>query len=417
MMSYAMTCVALSLAGATGPGETRPAIEMKPMAITVDGPLEKETQRSCVFRRKGGGAMNVLSVAASDPAVGVDLREGSVPGIYVVTATLPIGYETKSARPVEVLVRTDLAAEPLIHIPVRVWSDPRPRGPGWLSEAKRLIGKPVPTTVLERLGGGQLEIGPVQDKITILVFSAHYCGHCDIHVPILERIWKEYEERGVQFLGVAAVGVTQDIESAVARWDLDWPLGLDRDWHTVLQFGVRAFPVVFVLGYDGTVEAVHGRSSNHLTGNGLDDLDSQLRNELDVLLTGRTRADFPNWEQLAQKPVTTRPVTTRPAGPVLKLTGDTPGAKCKPGESAVVTVPIRNQGSQALKLLKVTPADGVSVTPGYVKEVLPGGLALLRCKVTAPAQAGTFSRRIEIHSDDPKSPVALITLAGSVIDR
>jgi hypothetical protein len=65
MMSCAMTCVALWLAGATGPGGAPSAVEMKPMAITVDGPLEKETQRSCVFRRQGGGAMNVLSVAGT----------------------------------------------------------------------------------------------------------------------------------------------------------------------------------------------------------------------------------------------------------------------------------------------------------------------------------------------------------------
>jgi hypothetical protein len=94
MMSCAMTWVLLSLAGATGPGETASAVEMKPMAIAVDGPLEKETQRSCVFRRKGGRTMDVLSGLASDAAIGVDLREGSVPGIYVVTATLSIRYET-----------------------------------------------------------------------------------------------------------------------------------------------------------------------------------------------------------------------------------------------------------------------------------------------------------------------------------
>ena len=412
--------------------------------------------------------MTVLSVGATDPAIVVDLRENTEGRTYVVTATLPAGYRTpgdssglrprrpfggrggrgpadEDARPpgedagpppdatagedagryedsggpdtpVEILVRTDLADEPLVRIPVRVWAGPLPHDPGWLSRAKAPIGAPVPPVDVDWLPGREPEMPLADCGVTVLVFSAHWCGHCDRHVPVLEKVWKDYAGHGVQFLGVAAAGGNgQGIADAAERWGVDWPLGVDRTFRAVRGFGVVAYPVVFVIGPNGIVEAVHGRRSNAGVGNGLDDLDMELRTELDILLAGGTRADFPDWEKAAELAAATPPaVSTRPAAPTLEVASEHRVTGCKPGASTVFKVPIRNAGLEVLRLLKVSPGEGVTIDPDNVKEVPAGGLAVLRCRVVAPVEPGAFSRRVKIESDAPRNPVAETALSGTV---
>ena len=411
-----IACLALWWVVATGNGHAASLVERKPVAISLDAPPRVETRRSCVLRARDGAAMTILSVGATDPAIAVDLRENTEGRTYVVTATLPAGYRTPGDKPVDILVRTDLADEPVVRIPVRVWAGPLPHDPGWLSRARALIGGPAPEVAVDWLPGREPEMPPADCGITVLVFSAHWCWHCDRHVPVLEKVWQDYAGHGVQFLGVAAAGGNgQGIADAAERWGVDWPLGVDRSFRAVRGFGVVAYPVVFVIGPNGIVEAVHGRRSNAGVGNGLDDLDMELRTELDILLAGGNRADFPDWEKAAELAAAPPPaVSTRPAGPVLMVASEHRAASCKPGASTVFKVPIRNPGLEVLRLLKVSPAEGVTIDADNVKEVPAGGLAVLRCRVVAPVEPGAFSRRVKIESDAPGNPVAETALSGTV---
>ncbi len=131
-------------------------------------------------------------------------------------------------------------------------------------------------------------------------------------MPTLEKIRREYAGLDVEFIAVAAeAGNGKAIQEAMARWDLTWTPGLDRGLVAVRRYGVQAFPVVFLIGRDGTVEAVHGRIRNTPTHNGLDNLETELRSELDLLLSGYTREQFP----------TNQCPATQPAGPLRPVTG------------------------------------------------------------------------------------------------
>jgi thiol-disulfide isomerase/thioredoxin len=153
----------------------------------------------------------------------------------------------------------------------------------------------------------------------MLVFSAHWCGHCDEHMPRIRQVIEEYAPHGVKTLVIAASGGNgTGIAMAFERWGFqrtpahDTPenasasrpardagptprdlIGVDRGFRAARMYGVRVFPMVFLVGRDGIIEAVHGRRSNDPTGNGLDDVQNELVTELDILLHGGSRADFP----------------------------------------------------------------------------------------------------------------------------
>lgn len=415
-MCAMLLSLVLSWLGATDVNTASSAVELKPNAIALDSPPTEETQRSCVIYDRDGG-MNVLAAAANDPAIGVDLREGSVPGLWVVTATLPAGYRPVAGSQTEIRVETDLAAEPVVGIPVRVWTGPLPVDMGWLAGPRALIGRTMPTVVLDGLEGGRVTVGPVKGKVTVVVFAVNFCGHCDHYMPLLGQVGKEYAQLDVQFLGVAPTdtGDKANVDAADS-WGVDWPIGSDRAFKVAEQLGVRAFPVVFVIDREGIVQAVHGRRSNRGIHNGMDNVDVELRGEIDTLLLGRTRADFPKVEASPKPVVTTRPAAERPASAAVKM-AEVRAATCKPGATAVFSVPVRNVGMRPLNLLKVGADEGVKIGPAAVTEVAPNGVAVLRCEVLAPAQAGPFARQVTIETNDPRMPVVKVALSGTVSER
>jgi len=311
--AFALLTVAARTLGAertTMPAADRAgAVEIKPGAISLNSPLT-ETERSCVLRRRGG--MNILAVESSDPAITVAWQEGSAPGTFVVTASLPGGYTHPGRDREEIRVHTDLPDQPIVRIPVRVWSRPVSLDEGWLRAARTWIGHPAPAMAAWRQDGRRFAIAARPGEVTAIVFSAHWCGHCDDRMPVIEKVSKEFAGRGVRFYGInVADGNGVGIAQAMERWGIDWTIGLDRGRELASQFGIVAYPVILLIGRDGVIEAVHGRYNNYARTNGLQDIEAELRTELNILLAGGTRADFPPAAP-ARQAATTQPAARRP---------------------------------------------------------------------------------------------------------
>jgi thiol-disulfide isomerase/thioredoxin len=144
-------------------------------------------------------------------------------------------------------------------------------------------------------------LGPA---LQVVLFWANWCGHCSRRLPVFERIAKSYSGKPVEFLTVCAG--QQDLAAvadAAKRRGVTLPVGLDPDFAVTRRYAIRGFPVIYVIGKDGLIEAVHGRSPTYAEADGLENLETDLRAQLDLLLAGKTRADFP----------TTRPAASAPA--------------------------------------------------------------------------------------------------------
>lgn len=383
------------------------AVTITPAELRLDGPAVGQAVRSCIIRRLGAD-MRVISARASDPAVMVDVQEHSAAHAFIVTAIFPPGYVRKGSEQHEIVVRTDVKDSPVVRIPLRVWSGPVANELPRIGKAKSMVGTAWPSTQLDKPDGTKIDIAPVPGKITVVVFSAHYCLHCDEHIPELEQIYKDYAGKPVQFLGVAVSGNQYGAELAVQRWGMEWPYGFDPEFRLAAHFGLKAYPVVFVLGYDGTIEAVHGRYANEQKHNGLENLSFQLRTELDTLLAGHTRSSFPDWDKMFPHATTTQPVAAepRPDQGALKLDREVPIPAGSAGERVRVCIAVRNPGLKPTRIGKVVAPDGVAVEPDFEREIAPGGASLVYCSLTVPA-GPQFARVIRIESKDPRQAVTI----------
>ncbi|EYF05947.1 TlpA family protein disulfide reductase [Chondromyces apiculatus] len=122
-----------------------------------------------------------------------------------------------------------------------------------------MVGKPGPDLTLPVAANGdpgaRMQLRDLQGQAVILDFWASWCGPCGIQAPILERIARRYENKGLVVLGINV-----DDPSAVARQyaahkGLSYPILLDEARDASAQYDVDKLPTLVVLDKEGKVAA------------------------------------------------------------------------------------------------------------------------------------------------------------------
>ena len=143
----------------------------------------------------------------------------------------------------------------------------------------KLAGKPAPEVALPLLGGGKSAIQ--HGKVTMVDFWATWCAPCRASMPRVQKIWQEYEPKGVALFSVDTDDASPDRESQVSEFllqnRLTFPVVLD-DGSAERAFAVASLPTMLLLDKDGTVVWSHVGALN-ASGEG------QLRASLDQALT------------------------------------------------------------------------------------------------------------------------------------
>lgn len=125
--------------------------------------------------------------------------------------------------------------------------------------AIRLPQIPVRDVPLALFSGDTVRLSDLYGQVVVLNFWASWCGPCVTEMPAFDRVYNEYRDRGVTFLGID----TQDVELAAKafadRIDVTYPLAVDETGRLAAEFGrvgtdgVFALPTTVILGADGRV--------------------------------------------------------------------------------------------------------------------------------------------------------------------
>ena len=159
--------------------------------------------------------------------------------------------------------------------------------------AEKLLGKPAPQHSATTTEGKEIQIGGTQDKPQVLFFYASWCGYSKRAMPGMETLHQDYKDKGVDVISISLDerGTSKRArteEQTLAQFQeakCTMPLILDNEKKIGKDFKVQSFPNLFVVGKSGTIESVHiGAKAG---------LEKTVAAELDVLLQGKTRADFP----------------------------------------------------------------------------------------------------------------------------
>ena len=182
------------------------------------------------------------------------LRHCALTALAAFAAVLVVGCGTGAAAPTPTPEPTATPTPAPTATPT-----PTPVPPTPTATALRLPQVPVREVPLALFSGDTLRLSDLYGQVVVLNFWASWCGPCVTEMPAFERVYNEYRERGVTFLGID----TQDVELAAKafadRIDVTYPLGVDESGRLAVEFGqvgsdgVFALPTTVILGADGRV--------------------------------------------------------------------------------------------------------------------------------------------------------------------
>jgi thiol-disulfide isomerase/thioredoxin len=123
-----------------------------------------------------------------------------------------------------------------------------------LSLAER---RPAPDLRGPTLDGTAFDSASTKDRIVVLNLWASWCAPCRAEAPTLERLAQEYQDQGVDFVGLLTRDNVSSARAFVTRYGLSFPTinnePLILDFHGTLP--PNAIPTTVVIDRQGRVAA------------------------------------------------------------------------------------------------------------------------------------------------------------------
>ncbi|MSP78654.1 MAG: TlpA family protein disulfide reductase [Dehalococcoidia bacterium] len=106
---------------------------------------------------------------------------------------------------------------------------------------------------LQMLSGTTISLEDLHGKVVMIDFWSSWCPPCRDEAPTLERVYKQYQDKNVAFLGVAIWDTNGDVQKFIERNKLTYPIGMDNQGKIAIDYGVRGIPEKYFIDRQGTL--------------------------------------------------------------------------------------------------------------------------------------------------------------------
>ncbi|MCT4615909.1 MAG: AhpC/TSA family protein [Marinifilaceae bacterium] len=118
------------------------------------------------------------------------------------------------------------------------------------------IGQIAPDFTLKTKDNKDFSLSSLKGKVVVIDFWASWCGPCRRENPNMLRIYSEYKDKGVEFLGVSLDDNKEKWLAAIIKDELPWTHVSDlKGWNSAAAklYCVSSIPCTYVLNKEGKI--------------------------------------------------------------------------------------------------------------------------------------------------------------------
>ena len=148
-----------------------------------------------------------------------------------------------------VLVRGGLVA---VSVGVPAWAQQPPPG-GDKDGPPPAPGTLLPLPDFTLLDGRTLPASDFDKQILVLYWWASWCPFCALQSPLMDKLWRAQQGRGLKFVGLSIDRKPEDATRYLARHGYTFPSALVTPAITRVLPKAKGLPITVVRGRDGRV--------------------------------------------------------------------------------------------------------------------------------------------------------------------
>ena len=104
---------------------------------------------------------------------------------------------------------------------------------------------------LALLDGQEIQLSDYEGKIVMVDFWSSWCPPCIKEAAVLQSVYAKYQDRGVEFLGIAIWDDKQQVVDHLQEYGVTNPNGLDVDGAITVEYGIAGIPEKVFIGPSG----------------------------------------------------------------------------------------------------------------------------------------------------------------------
>ena len=120
-------------------------------------------------------------------------------------------------------------------------------------------GQEAPEIELKDLSGKPVKLSNYRGKIVLVDFWASWCGPCRDSLPVLERLSRTYQDKGLVVLGVNIDNSADEAQAFLKKNKLNvsFPVVNDKEKKVAARYAPPTMPSSFIIDRSGRVHRVH----------------------------------------------------------------------------------------------------------------------------------------------------------------
>ncbi|OLO42636.1 thiol-disulfide oxidoreductase [Alkalihalophilus pseudofirmus] len=111
--------------------------------------------------------------------------------------------------------------------------------------------------VVQDLLGETIELRELEGTGVFLNFWGTFCPPCEREMPIMEKLYHEYQDQGIEMIALNVDEADLVVQTFVDRYDLSFPVAIDKGRRITEGYGIRPLPTTVLINEHGEVVRVH----------------------------------------------------------------------------------------------------------------------------------------------------------------